>query len=755
MRYMAFINRASITDCGAMTFTGNTIGLSQQLNTNNAGDRGSVGAFISLDETLQVPTYPIEAGVGTTLNWQENGSRAVLNLPVGSTVLYAELIWGGNYLARNQDISAVLNTPVQFSTPLATFSINPDPITADNFSYVNLGNTIGYYIRSADVTQLVKEAGAGTYSTEGVPGLVEPLIFNTFDTNHAGWTLAVIYYNPTLPIRNMNLFVGAEGIVINVDQPIQDIFISGFLTPSTGEVKGRLLLSAGEGDAVIGGDQMLFGPDLGTLSQVSGPNNPALNFFGSQINGDNGSLDTSGSYGSRNQDPIAISNIYAGRQGWDITNVDVSPYLENLQTVAVVRVTSTGDAYMPNAIGIQIDSTPVLDVTKSSNKNFVNIGETITYTIIIKNVGQVDANDIILTDPIQEGLSLVSGTISVNGVPIANANLTTGVNIGNLVAGSVAIVTYEVLVANDKDLCETVVQNQATLTYDFGCTDQTDSTSSNMDEVIIRCVEVELQKSADTTLAVVGDVITFTTIVTNTGSVTLNNVFFTDPIPENTTFVENSLKINGLVQLGANPEVGVNLGTLNPGESVEVSFSVTLDKISCPARIVNRSYVEYEYQFDSSEPIRTGSEQSNLVIVPVAPTTFKQLSKEENLTIPSQKPDMEEILNVLVEIDITSTRVIRTIVGTSEGGQTLTGYKLIVEGKLNEKVEYIADECEQSVHAAHFKVPFSTFIVLPSDFVEGTEVEIEPYIEDVYYIKIDKRTLFKNVTFNLLAKIRL
>jgi len=62
---MAFINRFSTTTNGAMTFTGNTLGLSQLINQNQADTQGSIGAFVTLNTGLQVLTFP----AGTTLNY--------------------------------------------------------------------------------------------------------------------------------------------------------------------------------------------------------------------------------------------------------------------------------------------------------------------------------------------------------------------------------------------------------------------------------------------------------------------------------------------------------------------------------------------------------------------------------------------------------------------------------------------------------------------------------------------------------------
>ena len=121
---MALINRYTDTLNGGMTFIGNTVGLSQLTNTNEAGTVGSIGAFTSLNQGLQVPTFP----VGTTLNISDNGSSSDLVIPAGSVVVRAELIWGGSYYYKTTstppnpadatiDITALIDNPVVFTPP--------------------------------------------------------------------------------------------------------------------------------------------------------------------------------------------------------------------------------------------------------------------------------------------------------------------------------------------------------------------------------------------------------------------------------------------------------------------------------------------------------------------------------------------------------------------------------------------------------------------------------------------------------------
>jgi hypothetical protein len=142
---------------------------------------------------------------------------------------------------------------------------------------------------------------------------------------------------------------------------------------------------------------------------------------------------------------------------------------------------------------------------------------------------------------------------------------------------------------------------------------------------------------------------------------------------------------------------------------------------------------------------------------PTNPTNFKQLSVQETLHIPVEKPDCEQLISVAARVEIINTRVVKTPgsalqVVESVEGQILTGFKLVVEGLVCQKVEYVADEPAQSVHAAHFNVPFSTYIVLPTTYVTGTQYTVTGYIEDIFIELLDKRTVFKNVTILLDAQ---
>jgi hypothetical protein len=231
--HATYVKRYTTIARGGMTFTGNTLGLSN-------GTNGSIGAFISTNTALSAGgSYP----AGTTLAWALNSSSAQLRLPAGSSVIYAELIWGGSYNYGGQNVSAYLNNAVTLTGPGGSVSVSPSPSTA-----AVTGSTDYYYVRSADVTMMVTAGGAGTYTVGGVPATVSSSELNA---NAAGWTLAVVYGNSSLPARNMTVFVGAELTSTSVTTTSS---VSGFCTPGSGTISARLMVSAIEGDPGNTGD---------------------------------------------------------------------------------------------------------------------------------------------------------------------------------------------------------------------------------------------------------------------------------------------------------------------------------------------------------------------------------------------------------------------------------------------------------------------------------------------------------------------
>ncbi|GMQ62826.1 DUF6923 family protein [Vallitalea maricola] len=102
-----------------------------------------------------------------------------------------------------------------------------------------------------------------------------------------------------------------------------------------------------------------------------------------------------------------------------------------------------------------------------------------------------------------------------------------------------------------------------------------------------RCALAQLDlmsvvKSVDLTEAVLGNILTYTIVVTNNSTTTsTTNVVLTDPIPNGTTYVPGSATVNGFPAVGT-PATGITIGALAPGASTTVQFQVDISDTTLP-----------------------------------------------------------------------------------------------------------------------------------------------------------------------------
>ncbi|MGG1518595.1 hypothetical protein ABE504_24460 [Paenibacillus oryzisoli] len=608
MRAIALVVRATLNATGAITFTGNALGLSRSATEGVPGTQDSIGAFTTINTALKYGSYPS----GTTSLYTSNSSSAILTLPTASTILYAELVWGGTYVNGSVNLTSAINNPVSFTTPAGTFSITSDTATRNEF---DLGSGALGYVRTANVTSLVQQGMAGTYTTGSVVGTI--VINGDPTANHAGWTLAVIYQNTSLPFRNMSLRVGA--VLVQSTSPPVNTTITGFATPVTGALGGRALFSAQEGDANRTGDQALFGPTAASLVALSGPNNFANNFFASQINNDAGQLNTTGTFGTSNQiNGAPGTNIVGGRQGWDITNVDVSARLANNQSSAILQLTTSGDGYVVNANALQINiNAPLITVAKSANVTGTVLGDTITYTVTVSNSGSASAASVVLSDALPAGSTFVAGSVTIAGASKPSYDITSGAPLGSLAFGSSITATYKATITSIPSPSQ--IANTANAAFTFqsvaGGSVISGVIPSNTVTTPIYAPIIGIVKSANTANGSVGSNITYTLQVANTGNIGAV-VNLTDNIPAGTAFVPGSVTVNGVSVPGANPANGVNIGTVPAGGTVTMTFDVTILVLPSPSQITNKTHGTYTFQPPDGRII-SGSAESNTLKIPV------------------------------------------------------------------------------------------------------------------------------------------
>lgn len=585
---MATVNNRYLTITrGAVVITGNTIGLDKRSGALLPGNNGSQGSHLSTTNLSVATGWNAQGALDNTVGIITNntvsqiGSRAVLYIPPTATVLYAELVWFATIIDNlNPNVNITMIAPNAAGTNV-THTIIPDPITANTVAMP------GYnvYVRSANVTDKVV-VGTRTYTVTGIPGRVNA----SADENICGgWCLLVAYRDPNESFKNLSIYV--LGVPVRNDTGSSvSVTIPNIITPNSSPIAGRAVIAAGEGDIRYSGDFVRFGATLATQATLSGPNNPATNFFTGAINvGDYngilpvGTVDTRGSMGNNNHN--TINSVLGARQGIDITNVNISSGLTPNQTSAILTFDTNVDNYIPVAFGTQIEVVP--SVSKTVSPTTATLGTTLTYTVTVTNPGTaLPWRNIFFQDNIPSYTTFVPGSVTINNVPQPSFNPQTGFTIATVLDKTSVTVTFRVIVTAFPPPPNHTVQNVANISYDIITPNgvQRDSLSSDVvvTPVLLGNLSIDKATSTNETVAC-GSLITHTITITNSGNVAANVLpgQLTDPVPPETSYVPSTIfpTNSGIIYDNVNRRI-INSTALTIGPNASLSFSYQLS-VNC------------------------------------------------------------------------------------------------------------------------------------------------------------------------------
>ena len=215
---------------------------------------------------------------------------------------------------------------------------------------------------------------------------------------------------------------------------------------------------------------------------------------------------------------------------------------------------------------------------KSGDRIFLRAGETSVHTVVLTNNSSATITNATFTDTMTAGATYVPGSVTVNLISQPSYDPIAGFAIPDIPPAGSVTVSYTILA--DTPVVQSQVNNYASLNYTindpiFGPRSFTDQT--NTISVILVDTEIILFKTVDRAYAQRGDTLHYTVQVRNEGNETANALTFFDPIPANTTFVANSVRINGSSMPGYQPEIGFPLPDLAAGGATTVEFDVVVN----------------------------------------------------------------------------------------------------------------------------------------------------------------------------------
>ncbi|NAY91684.1 T9SS type B sorting domain-containing protein [Muricauda sp. JGD-17] len=465
---------------GDLTFIANNI-------VNRDGGTGSTEPEDSYNATGSSSTY------NDWLNMQYvdvdsdpttfSSSRATFTFPQTNCNLirYAGLYWSGTYPSEQAGQAVGTNrqndfNQVKFMVPGGSYvDITADEIIYDGFTSGDSSmRRNSPYACYADVTTLVSALAnpTGDYTIANVRAVTGSL--SPGGGASAGWTLIIVYENPTLTGKLITTFDGFARV--NSANPSVDINYSGFNTIPAGPVNANIGVAALEGDNRITGDRVrIRAASSGSFTTISNATNPSDNFFNSNITL-NGVVTT-------NRDVNSVNTL-----GYDtdmfLLNNPLNSVIPNSETAATFRFTSSGDQYYPffNSFNVEIIEPEIVlekrvediagnDITGAG----VNLGQYLDYVLSFENTGNDDATNYTIRDvlPInttldETALTLPAGVTYVYNAPTREITFTIPDNLVEE-GDPVSEIRMRVQVAENCfdfiDACTDQIQNLAYSTY--------------------------------------------------------------------------------------------------------------------------------------------------------------------------------------------------------------------------------------------------------------------------------------------------
>jgi uncharacterized repeat protein (TIGR01451 family) len=173
-----------------------------------------------------------------------------------------------------------------------------------------------------------------------------------------------------------------------------------------------------------------------------------------------------------------------------------------------------------------------LSIEKTADRNEAEYGERVTYTLTARNLGPMPETAVVVTDTVPEGLSLVDSNC---GASLRHGLLTWPVGALPVNGAAVCQVAFAVTCA-ETGLATNTAEIQGILD-DSNPANNTDTWNLSVPGCL---ADLSIDKTADRTTAVNGELVTYNLKASNLGPLPATGVVVTDTVPAGLTLVDNN-----------------------------------------------------------------------------------------------------------------------------------------------------------------------------------------------------------------------
>ena len=337
---------------------------------------------------------------------------------------------------------------------------------------------------------------------------------------------------------------------------------------------------------------------------------------------------------------VTVNTIPASGKLYNIGSVTYSYNIDPEGPITTKTETS-------NQTTVNVNDT-IVSATKSVDKAIAKIGDELTYSFIITNGGTTSALSLLFEDLLDSHISFVDGSVIINGTPSPSADPNIGFSLPDIIAGGNNTVSFKATVISRP--VNNIVYNFATINYQYRVSPTSPfidvTLPTNTVETYVTTGELTITKAVDRAYATLGNALSYSVTIKNSGSVNTTNLSFKDLIASDLKFLAGSVIVNGVLQPTLNPNMGFSIPNLLPNESNVVSFVAMVDSLPSSGKVDNFAEITFSYKLTQDDPTVTTTTNSNTV------TTYINIGRL-NVTkaVDSAYATIGDVLNYTVTVN--------------------------------------------------------------------------------------------------------
>jgi uncharacterized repeat protein (TIGR01451 family) len=309
---------------------------------------------------------------------------------------------------------------------------------------------------------------------------------------------------------------------------------------------------------------------------------------------------------------------------------------------------------------------PELEITKQVDSTLASAGSTLTYTLTVRNIGEVAVDSAIVVDTVPALTEYVFGSASDDGVYDGDKRSITWV-VGPLAVGAQTNLSFKsIILGNAVD--SSAIPNVAHIIAP-------DTTASNTVITIVRPggypSQIGITKYVDSSEASPKSILTYRIQIINSGPLSVDNVMIVDDIPYLTSYVPGSASFNGVYDAETG-RITWEIPSIADSEILTLTFQAKIDaEAPDSSRIANVASIVTPITKDSDPAITivrvpTGGE--DLVIVKAVDLSVAAPRDTLHYTLNVTNTGEETVDDVLIADTVSN--LVALVPGSITGGGT-------------------------------------------------------------------------------------